>query len=525
MTRDTLGRRQYLYSLGAGAVTLASLSPTTAPGLSGWSPPADAVMHSDDRPSWIIPVEGDDPQARAENLDALEDELSSYDNTDILTNRRHDGAGTLTAVAPVEAIGARNRDRWLANSGVANSLDYIDTSGIEINRRVTFPDPLEPEGASAWSGFGTLESVLLDVAASGTPDGSGVAFSADMTEDQMVDAREATAATSADTTLPDTSSVTVAVADTGVTDAAYLDDSSGNTRLLPASTNFVADGDPSGIGETTDGNGHGDWCAACLAARMPDTPALEGYLPAADVLGLKALDDQGSGSLDDIAAAIRKAGDEGVDVLNLSLGSPQYSTSIANALEYAVGEGVIPVAAAGNSRQTTRYLSTPSSSEYALAVGATTVDPPSEAQSAYYSNYGPHNGLTDNSGGATAGAEIDVAAPGCKLESASGDVLTGTSMAGPVAAGVAGLGVADGRITDLESAREELTRTAEPIPNAAHEEVGAGMPSAANLLSGTEPDQDQEDAETDEAATRGAAYNYLSGSRYTTTLATLENNF
>lgn len=204
-----------------------------------------------------------------------------------------------------------------------------------------------------------------------------------------------------------------------------------------------------------------------------------------------------------------------MDIINLSLGSPQYSQAIDNALAYAVEQGVIPVAANGNDRQVTRWISTPASSEHTIAVGATTVAPPSEALSAYYSNIGPHNGLTDTSGGETAGAMPDVAAPGCKLESASGDVLTGTSMAGPVAAGVAGLGVADGRISDLETAREELTRTAEPIPKAAHEEVGHGMPSAANLLAGTEPDEDQEDAETDEAAERGAAYNYLSGSRYT----------
>lgn len=506
-------RREHLYSIGAGAstLTLASLAPTTDPGLLGWSAPDGAVSHSDDRFSWIIPVEGEDASARADNLDALEDELGSYDTTSILGDRRHDAAGTLSAVAPVDAIGARTRDRLLGERGIA-ALEYIDTSGIEINRTVTLAEPLTPESSDAWQDFGALESTILSAVGGGVPQPDGVAFDSDMEQTAMQAAREATAATSADTTLPDTSSVTVAVADTGVTNAAYLDDADGNSRLLADSTNFTADGDPTGRDAVADGNGHGSWCAACLAARTPSDATLEGFLPAASVLGLKALDDEGSGSLDNIAAAIRAAGDAGVDVLNLSLGSPQYSTSIANALEYAVSEGVIPVAANGNDRQATRWVSTPASSEHTIAVGATTVDPPSEALSAYYSNIGPHNGVTDGSGGQTQGAMPDVAAPGCTLEAAGEGAKTGTSMAGPVAAGVIGLYVADSGETDLETVRDELQRTAEPIPKAATEEVGHGMPNAANLLAGTEPDEDQESAETDEAAARGGAYDAMSGS-------------
>lgn len=513
MTRQT--RREHLYSIGAGAstLTLASLAPTTDPGLLGWEPPTDAVSHSDDRFSWIIPVEGDDATARADNLDVLADELGSYDNTSILGNRRHDAAGTLTAVAPVDVIGARNRDRWLGSRGIA-ALEYIDTSGIEINRTVSLATPLTPESSSAWQDFGTLESTILAATGPGVPQPDGVAFDSDMEQTAMQAAREATAATSADTTLPDTSNVTVAVADTGVTNAAYLDDADGNSRLRTDSKSFTDDGDPEGRDAVGDSQGHGSWCAACLAARMPDDATLEGFLPAADVLGIKVLGDDGSGQLDDIAAGIRHAADAGGEgtILNLSLGSPQYSTSIANALEYAVEQGVIPVCAAGNDRQATRWVSTPASSEHTIAVGATTVAPPEEALSAYYSNIGPHNGITDGSGGQTQGAEIDVAAPGCTLEAAGEGAKTGTSMAGPVTAGVVGLYVADGGETDLETVRERLRQTAEPVPKAATEEVGAGMPSAANLLAGTEPDEDQQSAETDEAAARGGAYQTMSGS-------------
>ncbi|WP_276257234.1 S8 family serine peptidase [Halomontanus rarus] len=516
MTDDTRQtRREHLHSIGAGAssLTLAALAPTTKAGVLGWEAPDNAVSHSDDRYGWIIPVEGNDPDERAENLDALEDELSSYDNTTILSDRRHDGAGSLTAVAPVDAIGARNRDRWLVDRGIA-TLEYIDETGIEINRTVSLAEPLRPAGEAAWEDFGVLESTLLSAFADGVPQPDGIAFDDDMVETSMVAAREATAATDADTTLPDTSGVTVAVGDTGVTNAGYLDDADGNTRLRSDSKNFVDEGDPEGVDATTDGNGHGDWIAACYAARTPEDTALEGFLPDADVLGIKVLTDGGSGSLDDIAAGIRYTADvaDAGTVLNLSLGSPQFSQAIENALEYAVSEGIIPVAAAGNDRQATRWVAYPASSEYTISVGSTTVTIPDEALSAYYSNTAPHNGVTDGSGGATTGAEIDVGAPGCKLESASGDTLTGTSMAGPVAGCVTLLDVAAGNTDDLETARDRLTTYAEPIQAAATEEVGAGMPSAANLLSETEPENDQDDVATDEATTRGAAYRTMSGS-------------
>jgi len=507
-------RRQYLRSVASIGLLPASLAPTTDSGVWGWSTPDDAIIHSDDRPSWIIPVEGADVEERTKNLDALEDELERLDgNTDVIANRRHDAAGVLTAIAPVDVIGARNRDQWF-NEGIT-SLEYIDESGIEINREVTLASPIEPEGEAAWTTPGPIQSMLASQFASGPPQPDGVAFDTDMSADSMQAAREVTEATGSDVSLPDTSTVTVSVVDTGVSEAGWLNDADGNTRLQPSSTNFVASGDPSGVGETEDGNGHGDWVAACYAARNPSDTRLQGFLPSAKVIGCKALDDQGSGSLSDIAAAIRHAADEDADIINLSLGSFQYSQSIQNALAYAVDQGSIPVAAAGNDRQATRWLAFPSSSEYAIGVGSTTVAPPEDALSAYYSNVAPHNGVTDNSGGKTAGAELDVAAPGCKLEAATGDVLTGTSMAGPVAGSNVGLYIADGGSTDLDTVREELQRTAKPIPKASTEEVGAGMPSAANLLTGTEPENDQTDAETNEAAARGAAYEYLSGSWYT----------
>lgn len=268
-------RRQFLYSVGAGSVTLASLAPTTTPGITGWSPPEDAVIHSDDRPSWIVSVAGDDESDRADNLAALRDWVSSGDDRESIDDREHTASGMATVIAPPGDIGVRNRERWLGDG--LQALDYVES--IEINRTVSLAEPLTPGSTSEWTDPGPMQSVLLSTFSEGVPEADGVAFDSDMEETAMQAAREATAATSDNVTLPDTSDVTVAVGDTGVTDAAYLDDADGNTRLLEISKNFVESDDPTGTDAVADGNGHGDWCAACLAARTPDDATLEDSFP------------------------------------------------------------------------------------------------------------------------------------------------------------------------------------------------------------------------------------------------------
>jgi subtilisin family serine protease len=203
----------------------------------------------------------------------------------------------------------------------------------------------------------------------------------------------------------------------------------------------------------------------------------------------------------------------------MSLGSPQYGTDIAAALEYATQEGSIPVAATGNDRQATRWVATPASSEDAIGVGATTGDPPAEAQSAYFSNIGPHPGTTDLSAGATNGATPAIAAPGMKIKAKVGqpngsttiETLSGTSMAAPLVAGVVGLLLAsDSSLKgEFDDVRSRLRDHARPIPAAGTTEVGAGMVDANAAITEAET-ADQSDEMTDEAFSRNEAYNALS---------------
>jgi len=324
----------------------------------------------------------------------------------------------------------------------------------------------------------------------------------------------------------DTSTVTVAVVDTGFNaaggdilgDRAEGDDYS--PRLLAESKSMITDETvvDDGLDAIEDGNGHGSFVASQILGNPTDSD-YQGLMPAANLLVVKALNKDGGGTMVDIANGIRYAAEQDVDVICMSLGSPQYGTDIAAALEYAVEQGAIPVAAAGNDRQGTRWVATPASSEQAIGVGATTGQPAEDALSAYFSNIGPHPGTTDLSEGATNGAEPAVAAPGMKIRAKVGQTngsttirtLSGTSMAAPLVAGVVGLLLAsDSSLRgEYEDVRSRLRTHARPIPRAGSTEVGAGMVDADAAITETETG-DQTDEMTDEAFSRNEAYRGLS---------------
>jgi len=69
----------------------------------------------------------------------------------------------------------------------------------------------------------------------------------------------------------------------------------------------------------------------------------------------------------DVANAIYKAIDDGADVINLSLGAPQMSQALENAIKDAQKGGIVVVAAAGNDPNTINY---PAAYEGVVSVGA-----------------------------------------------------------------------------------------------------------------------------------------------------------
>lgn len=273
-----------------------------------------------------------------------------------------------------------------------------------------------------------------------------------------------------------------------------------------------------------DGDGHGSWCAAAIAADPHDND-YRGVAADApiDLFVARALDENGNGSTKSIAEAIDWMREEGVDVINLSLGSQFYNEVIDDAIERFLEDGgSAVVAAAGNDRQLSRWLNSPADSEHTISVAATTNEPPEDAQVGYFSNVGPSDGATNLSGGATSGVGMDVGAPGiditARFPSPTGILrdrtLTGTSMAAPC--GVTGsiallLAVEPSLKGNSEEIRERLKETAEPIKNAGETEVGAGMPQIDRLLEDDRDGPDQSEVVELPAASRDTANRAMTG--------------
>jgi thermitase len=183
-----------------------------------------------------------------------------------------------------------------------------------------------------------------------------------------------------------------------------------------------------------DGYGHGTHVAGVIAASANNGfsvsmggGGIAGIGYNAQIMALKVLDESGSGTVQDVVNAIIYAADHGARVINLSLGSEDYSRLEQEAVNYAWGKGALVVAAAGNSADATPLY--PAGDDRVLAVAATGYDD----ALAYYSSYGPAVGIAAPGGDVSQGPGIWSSVSG------SYEYWQGTSMATPHVAGLAAL--------------------------------------------------------------------------------------
>ena len=184
-----------------------------------------------------------------------------------------------------------------------------------------------------------------------------------------------------------------------------------------------------------DGFGHGTHCAGIAAAATNNDVGIAGMCPNCGILSVKVLNDQGSGYISDVASGITYAASHGARVISLSLGGSGRSDTMRSALQYAVANNALPVCAMGNSGSSSN---TPEPGYWHDCLSVIATD--QNGAKASFSNYG---------------VKADVAAPGVAILSTmptypvtltttygysmNYDALSGTSMATPMVAGVAGL--------------------------------------------------------------------------------------
>jgi len=256
----------------------------------------------------------------------------------------------------------------------------------------------------------------------------------------------------------------VAVIDTGITQVPDLAD----TPMVKG-YDFVNDRETA-----TDDYGHGTHVAGTIAQSTNNEYGVAGIAYQASLMPIKVLDQDGGGTIADIAEAIRFAADQQADVINLSLGGIGESQVMQEAIAYAHSKGVVLVAAAGNANQNSAAYP----ARYPQVIGVAALD--AAGQKAPYSNFG---------------AGVDISAPGgATREGEAGGILQntidpetgapifaayqGTSMATPHVAGVAALIKSVG-VEDPEQVTAMLLESARPVKDDGLNHFGAGHLDAA----------------------------------------------
>lgn len=179
--------------------------------------------------------------------------------------------------------------------------------------------------------------------------------------------------------------------------------------------------------DVMDDNGHGTHVAGTIAANG----RIRGGAYGAKLLILKVFGADGSCDMGRIIDAIKYAATwtgphgERVSVINMSLGGPEYSIALEEAVNLATDRGILVVCAAGNSgdgKEETVEIDYPAGCKKALAVGAVDL----KLNTCYFTDTNDF---------------VDVAAPGADIVSTYPGgryaMMSGTSMATPGVSGFA----------------------------------------------------------------------------------------
>ena len=187
--------------------------------------------------------------------------------------------------------------------------------------------------------------------------------------------------------------------------------------------NFSNDGNPTD--DIYDYNYHGTAVTGLLCGDYIDFRRY-GVAPESSIIVAKSMNADGKGSLQAIANGINYCVEQGVDVINCSVGSQSNSDELENAVRNAVANGIPVVCAAGNegNRDTdgsVREISYPAAYDDAICVGA--ID--KEYNITYFSNSNEF---------------IDFVAPGTNIVTAYPEgkyaIVEGTSFACPLISGM-----------------------------------------------------------------------------------------
>lgn len=178
------------------------------------------------------------------------------------------------------------------------------------------------------------------------------------------------------------------------------------------------------VKSANDDNGHGTHVAGTVAA-VNNTIGVVGVGNTASLYAVKVLDRNGSGFLSDVIEGLDWAVANGMQVVNMSLGTNSDVQSFHDAVIRVNQAGIVEVAAAGNDSGAVDF---PGAYPEVISVAAVQKNSDGTLSAASFTSRGP---------------EVDLSAPGVSILSAykgsTYATLSGTSMAAPHVTGAAAL--------------------------------------------------------------------------------------
>ncbi|NOZ09141.1 MAG: S8 family serine peptidase [FCB group bacterium] len=264
------------------------------------------------------------------------------------------------------------------------------------------------------------------------------------------------------------SDITIAILDTGV---------NGNHSEFAGKMvdgwDFINNDD-----NASDDFGHGTSCAGIAAAIGNNNSGIAGVSWQSLIMPVKILDSNGSGNDTQIANGVIFATDNGARIISMSLGGGSYVSYFDNAITYAVENGTVVFAAAGNDNSS--QVSYPSLYDDCISVGA--LSPCNERKN-------PLSCDGESWWGSNYGDGLDFMAPGVLIYTTtmSGGYISnfnGTSSACPHAAGIGALVLSVTPGMSPEQVRSVMQLTSDDLYGAGWDaETGYGRLNAFQAVS------------------------------------------